>query len=423
MVKRSIVIVGIIAVLMCLQFFRDELPLVKTPAYLSNIEPYLNGYEKAGEVEKIEDVKGIIINHHFFANQYMAEIIQTIKSNELKTVVLLSPNHFFTGSGNIQIGNIEFDTPFGLLEPDTKTISKLSNQSDSSFSKEHGITGIVGFIKKEIPNAKIIPIISKDYLDENELDEFAQELYKKIPKDSVIIASLDFSHYVPLNYAKFQDEMALNTIQNFDLKRINKINIDSVPTLKLMLKLMNSYGYNKFNLVSNSSSSILQNDYQTLENTSYITGYFTKQKLIKEKQNTNIFIASQNFLNSPEPFRFISGADFVFLNYSKLELNKIPSYYKKYGARELSEFENEQFSVNKKCQANKLGIEVKNNSTENKIEYQNRCLKIGIKRGEEFDLGISMYDDHIKIYYLPTAKTGSVNTELNFVQGVSIIKY
>jgi AmmeMemoRadiSam system protein B len=410
-VKRLLIIGLIIGVILVLPVETE-----RTPAYLNTEKPYLDAYEKAGEIEKIDNVKGIIINHHFFGSEYMAEIIQTVKSSKSKTVVLISPNHFSTGKGNIQVGSVEFDTPFGVLKSDKKTIGSLSNLSDSSFEKEHGITAIVGFLKKEIPRTKVVPIIIKDSVTEIDLENLKNELHQKIPKDSVIIASLDFSHYVPLNYAKFQDEMALSAIKNFEIDRINKINIDSVPTLKLMLGLMDLYGYKKFNLMANSSSSIIQNDYETLENTSYITGYFSPQDSIIQKPHTNIFIASQTYTDHPEPFRFITGSDFVFLNYSS-------DLYQKYGVQELAPFENEQFNLNNNCPPDTFGIEIKNVTTENKIEYQDNCLKVQIKKGQEFDLGVSMYEDQAKIYYLPSATTDIVNTELNFVQGISIIQY
>jgi poly-gamma-glutamate synthesis protein (capsule biosynthesis protein) len=120
--------------------------------------------------------------------------------------------------------------------------------------------------------------------DAETLDKIAKSLQDTLPKDAVIIASIDFSHYQILPSANFHDELTEQIVKNFDYSRFSKLEIDSEPSLYLLSKMMEYYGTQKvaFELRDNSAN-ILKNP-GLKETTSYYSPYFVNGK----KENIKI---------------------------------------------------------------------------------------------------------------------------------------
>lgn len=233
------------------------------------------------EDEKDKEIKGVIVNHHLLAAGLIAEEMEAIATNDLVTVILLAPNHFFAGKGNIIASEYDWNTPYGVLESDCNSIKKLekigaANIEEQPFEKEHGISGIVPFIKKSLPNAKVIPIIFKDNTKQEEIEVFVNSLYEITGEDALMVGSFDFSHYVLPQVAKKQDERSIEIIKAFDYTNIADVEIDSRPGLSAQLQFMEKIHANKFNLVKNMNSADITKLENSTETTSYITGFFYK---------------------------------------------------------------------------------------------------------------------------------------------------
>ena len=88
-------------------------------------DAYKNIPEKSGMSDKI---KGVLVNHHLLAPNLIAETMNTIATTSQITVVLISPNHFSAGQGQIISSLYKWDTPYGVLDSDCGNISKLEKQ-------------------------------------------------------------------------------------------------------------------------------------------------------------------------------------------------------------------------------------------------------------------------------------------------------
>jgi len=303
-------------------------------SYFSNKSFFDDAYKNIPQKSiTINQVKGILVNHHLLAPNLIAETIDTIATKNKITVVLISPNHFSSGQGQIISSLYQWDTPYGILNSDCENISKLEKQGvlnidEYPFKKEHGISGIIPFIKKSLPNAKIIPIIIKETLSENDLNKFVDSLYATLGNNVLIIGSFDFSHYLPDNVAQFHDKKSISVIKNFDYIGLKTTEIDSVPGLEITMRYMEKEGALNFNLIANTNSSQILHDPTIEETTSYINGSFSignkaldntatistfgdmmLDRFVRQKINTN---------SNSYPFdkikRFLIGSDIVVAN-------------------------------------------------------------------------------------------------------------
>jgi len=230
-------------------------------------------------------ISGIIVNHHLLADKLIARGLSLDATDSAITIVLLSPNHFGRGYGPITVAAKDWLTPVGYLAADRNLISALAGTKtviidDRPFELEHGITNILPFIKKLYPRARIVPIIINEGLSDQHGDELVKSLLSFLPQNSLIVASLDFSHYRTSELADFFDRQTQNIIDNNDFKKVASLNknnqpdnVDSAPTLRIMLELMSRYG-SKFFTLDHTNADKLTGNLASRDNTSYIVGAF-----------------------------------------------------------------------------------------------------------------------------------------------------
>lgn len=226
-----------------------------------------------------ETPKAILVNHHLLAKPLVAQAFNTLGNVPGRpTVVLLSPNHFDLGHGQITTTDYAWQTPYGVLEPDMDVIAQLTGSElvrvdPRPFNKEHGVSGIVPFIKKSLPDATVVPITFKSTLTLAAVEKFAEELAARLPANSIIVTSVDMSHYVGEDVALPQDDMTISGLLSGIPHALWSAKADSPAALVTTMSLMQKKTL-KFHLLQRSSSEILTGSTDPTQNTSYITGYW-----------------------------------------------------------------------------------------------------------------------------------------------------
>ncbi|MBI3573216.1 MAG: AmmeMemoRadiSam system protein B [Candidatus Kerfeldbacteria bacterium] len=226
-------------------------------------------------------VLGVTVNHHLLAASLVAQMINLAATQHPSTILLLSPNHFLVGNGWMITSNQDWDTDRGTLKADhgfVKWLVKNDNVrlDESPFANEHGIYNLLPFLAKKMPNVKIVPIIFKDGMPDQFVDAFVTKASAHLPKDTLIIASLDFSHYHNKAIADQHDAETIGVIQHFNLAQIHGLDIDSPPALRALLELMRLRGAHSFQIVDHQNSADITGKLDTPETTSYINGVFLK---------------------------------------------------------------------------------------------------------------------------------------------------
>jgi len=217
----------------------------------------------------------LIVNHHLLAPDLIAQALAGIATKDKKTVVLISPNHFGVGNGFAITTSFLWRTPYGELVADKNVIKQLVQNgvtlNSIPFEREHGIFNIIPFIKRSLPNARIVPIMIRDMVSPNDIDALA----KILPPDAVIIGSFDFSHEVTSSVADTQDAQSIRVLETFDISLVSRLALDSRPGLRLLMQYALLYNKRRFVLLGSSNSSKILNQPNQTNVTSYVTGYFT----------------------------------------------------------------------------------------------------------------------------------------------------
>ena len=136
--------------------------------------------------------------------------------------IILGPNHYGMGSG-IATTFDDFLTPYGVARIDKALAKSIAREiidiDPVAHTYEHSIEVQIPFLqffKKEI---KIVPIVMliQEMDAAVEVGKIIREGVDSLGRDAVIIASSDFSHYVPKNVAYKRDSMAIDRIVKRDV--------------------------------------------------------------------------------------------------------------------------------------------------------------------------------------------------------------
>lgn len=229
-------------------------------------------------------IKGGIVPHHLLAGRMIASFFKVLAADPPELVVVLAPNHKRSGMTGLHTSALDWETPFGILEADRSaaaSLEKVLKAADSRtiMEEEYSISGLVPYIKHYLPDAKLLPVLLHgDYgpEDSERLGSFLAESLQG--KKAVILASVDFSHYLPVDRADRMDEITLQALEGMDSEKISKMdndNLDSPPSIITLLAAMEAMEAKDFKLLGHGNSSRITGsgaDYTT----SYFTAVFTR---------------------------------------------------------------------------------------------------------------------------------------------------
>lgn len=162
-------------------------------------------------------LRGAILPHHNIVGEYIDEFYSEIANPNVKRVILVSTNHFNTGYHYIQASD-HFDNEILI---DTELIHELEKANvlgvnGAALQGEHGLSVHTQRIKQYFPQARIVPIAIKWQTPKKNLDKLVQELQSKNLKNTIIIASIDFSHYVSEEGAMRNDKRTIAWLKGWE---------------------------------------------------------------------------------------------------------------------------------------------------------------------------------------------------------------
>jgi poly-gamma-glutamate synthesis protein (capsule biosynthesis protein) len=293
-----------------------------------SVEFFDEAYEIGEKLRQdtLKTVYGGIVPHHLMVRDYIGGFFLGLEKQNYQNIVLISPNHFQAGQKGIITSEARWETPYGDIYPNLDLVDNI-NRLDSAeideepFINEHGISGLVSFIRKSFPSAKITPIILRENLSPEDSEELADLLNRNLnAKSSLVLASVDFSHYQFAGVADYHDVRSNSIIKNFDFDRVYSMEIDSPPSIYTVLKYLELKEAKQADKLysTNSGNLIKRYDEPTTTHNFY---YFLKGK----GENYEEQVVSMLFLGDMMLDRYVAelinrnGLDYLFKNLTGAE--------------------------------------------------------------------------------------------------------
>ncbi|MDD1746994.1 MAG: AmmeMemoRadiSam system protein B [Methanomassiliicoccales archaeon] len=197
----------------------------KEKALREEIEECFRSRIGPGEIPALKpgrgSIVGAVVPHagYMFSGPVTAHVFGAMAEDGFpETFVVIGPNHHGVGAG-VAMTAEDFVTPLGKIEADRELAKKLKGWVDedpSAHRHEHSIEVQVPFIQYFSKKAKLLPI-SMAFQDFETAKELGARLKKACEgRDVIVLASSDFSHYVPAAFAEKQDRAVIDRILALD---------------------------------------------------------------------------------------------------------------------------------------------------------------------------------------------------------------
>lgn len=188
--------------------------------------------------------RALVMPHHDLILEKFPNFYETLTKEErtkIKKIILLSPNHL--QPERMQI--VQRGTDVVLYDQTKIKVSPLLHPTNGVvtdnqvFLKEHGVNIHLRFITKYFPEAELTTLLFTRNVTQRSLDEVVKTLNVEPNKPStLIIASVDFSHYLSYSEAKQKDTQTLNVIYEGQAQEILQLNDDYLDCPACMYVLM-----------------------------------------------------------------------------------------------------------------------------------------------------------------------------------------
>ncbi|MGE5545053.1 MAG: AmmeMemoRadiSam system protein B [Bacillota bacterium] len=223
-----------------------------------------------------------VVPHHLVAGHLIADYFAGLSRQSPEVIIIVGPNHENRG-GKIITGFYDWQTPDGTVKTEGEVVAyllerHLAVQEEAVLAAEHSIGNLVPFVGHYLPQAEIVPLILHHGVTLSEVDKLLTVLEPYLDEKVVLVASVDFSHYLTSREAENKDTQTLIHMRNFDyptLFRLGDDHLDSPASLAMAFRLAEKRGIKEFQILDHTNSGLIMNS-ELMETTSYFTLVFAK---------------------------------------------------------------------------------------------------------------------------------------------------
>lgn len=225
-----------------------------------------------------------VVPHHLLAGRLIGDFFAALSRQKPKRIVLIGPNHYNRGAPIIT-GRWSWDTPCGRVEADQKAVDLLMSTGiavcdDAVLSREHSVGNLMPFVKYYLPEARVVPVVLHHNVGREEVERMLKTLAPVQDSRTVVVASVDFSHYLPRAEAEKKDRVTLRCMKRFDypaLLRMGNDHLDSPAALVCAMRRAEMERARKLEVLGHTNSGIILHNHE-IQSTSYFTILYTKEE-------------------------------------------------------------------------------------------------------------------------------------------------
>lgn len=191
--------------------------------------------------------KIIIVPHagYAYSGGVAAHGFKPLLGKDIKQAIIIGPSHHFPLSGLFLSGAGIWQTPLGSVDIAAMN-SELAKENnfeinDKIHQPEHSLELEIPFLQTVLPSIKIIPIIVGQ-LDSKQRSDFASVLNLYLDSQTVLIVSLDLSHYHPYDEAVKLDKKSIQNILDLNSEDVLDDEIDAPWAVSSILELARQNG-------------------------------------------------------------------------------------------------------------------------------------------------------------------------------------
>jgi AmmeMemoRadiSam system protein B len=225
-------------------------------------------------------VYGMVDSHHIPTTiPLLVEYFGRLKATEqVKNFIVIGPDHTDGGKDWVTVSNESFVTKYGELKPIDGLAQKLvdlgvASIEEAPFDPEHSVGSQILVISKIFPGSHVTPIIIKSHTSDEQAAALGKALASLMDENTVIVSSVDFTHYLATDQALPIDQISGQVIKNLDVGSLKLIKADSSHSMEAFMTAMsqkNASSTDQFQVLNTKNIAEQYSDYTT----GYVFGFW-----------------------------------------------------------------------------------------------------------------------------------------------------
>jgi AmmeMemoRadiSam system protein B len=218
-----------------------------------------------------------------YLERMLSKLFDNTKSGSLKpakSFVIMGPNHNLIGPEFSVMGSGRWETPLGSVPVDSELAKELKKceileEDDLAHAREHSIEVQLPFLQYRFHDFSFVPIsiANTDYSEEflQKCISLGNHIANVIKNKPVcIVASSDFSHYLPAKTADIKDSKAVERIMEFDAEGLFRIleemdaSVCGYAPIALAMQISKQLGIKKAKVINRTNSGDTTGDYSSV---------------------------------------------------------------------------------------------------------------------------------------------------------------
>jgi AmmeMemoRadiSam system protein B len=226
-------------------------------------------------------IRGGLIPHHVLPSALLTGFFRELAKQQPETVILIGPNHPDAGQKKLLTSGAPWETPFGRVQGNAAKADILlrlpfAGVDEDVIAKEHSVAGIMPFLKHFLPDAMVVPVVLNSHLTPGDIRLLSETLGDAAGGRTVVIAAVDFSHYLPEAVAEGKDRETEPLLRTFDSQAILPLgndHVDSPVSIAVLLETMKMIDATHFDLYANTNSGKLLSDMRSGTTSYFFAGF------------------------------------------------------------------------------------------------------------------------------------------------------
>lgn len=232
-------------------------------------------------LEELPAPRAAVVPHHLVGGLFPAGLFAYLAGDPPATIVIIGPDHRNSGPP-VSTSAARWLTPAGPVEADSRLIAELiaSGSAEEAWAvldHEHAVGGLVPLIRHYLPETRVVPLALRGDLDYQRAVALGYRLAELAEsadggRDLFVLASVDFSHYLPPDEAARRDEITLAALGRGDwdtLFALGPNHLDSAPALAALFAFTGTIDAPEFAVAGHADAAGLLGDPDLPETTTY----------------------------------------------------------------------------------------------------------------------------------------------------------
>ena len=203
---------------------RDRDLTAAVDAHLSSADAAVSGASDSAQASELHEIVAIIAPHAglMYSGAVAAHAYRQLRGRPIEVAVLVGPSHFEGFDGVAMYASGAFATPLGPVAIDDGCAAAvmahlpLAHDRPSVHAREHSLEMQLPFLRRVLPDARIVPILVGWQTADTALALGAALASAVRGRRAIIVASSDLSHYHDAATAARLDGIVIECVRRFD---------------------------------------------------------------------------------------------------------------------------------------------------------------------------------------------------------------